>query len=174
MVQVAASPSRLPVVSRVPRSPTWCRPRLGVESLPQDGFFGNLVLTATSKTTSRDLTHGSLADAAALVRVSIRAIDGRYFQSFMDFGELHGDEDLELISGDEGYVLSSDSWLHLDLHKLDFGCGGRLVGIMPPRIPQDGVLILTPTLHKRDGVDVFVASCQKHAQELRNITYTMD
>ncbi|GJN32257.1 hypothetical protein PR202_gb20748 [Eleusine coracana subsp. coracana] len=141
----------------------------------QEGFFGNVVLTATSKSTAKELARGSLADAAALVRAAIRAIDGRYFQSFIDFGELHGDEELEPVDdGNEDYALSSESWLHLDLHKLDFGCGGRLLGVVPPRIPLDGVLVLIPNLHKGDGVDVFVALCDKHAKELRNIAYTLD
>ncbi|KAK3126991.1 hypothetical protein QOZ80_7AG0566570 [Eleusine coracana subsp. coracana] len=112
--------------------------------------------------------------AAALVRAAIRAIDGRYFKSFIDFGELHGDEELEPVDGNEDYALSSESWLHLDLHKLDFGCGGRLLGVVPPRIPLDGVLVLIPNLDKGDGVDVFVALCDRHAKELRNIAYTLD
>ncbi|GJN07490.1 hypothetical protein PR202_ga25326 [Eleusine coracana subsp. coracana] len=120
------------------------RARLGVDSLPQDGFFGNVVLTATSKSTAKELARGG------------------------------ADEELEPVDGNEDYALSSESWLHLDLHKLDFGCGGRLLGVVPPRIPLDGVLVLIPNLHKGDGVDVFVALCDRHAKELRNIAYTLD
>lgn len=80
------------------------------------------------------------------MRASVRARDGRYFQSFIDFGALHGDEELEPAVVDKDGVLSadvdSDSWLHLDMHRLDFGCGGRLVGVLPGKIPQDGVVVL--------------------------------
>ncbi|TVU50768.1 hypothetical protein EJB05_02157, partial [Eragrostis curvula] len=161
------------------------RARLGPDAVPR-GFFGNVVLTARSDsapgagpTTASDLVHGTLADAAAKVRAGVRAVDRRYFQSFIDFGALHGDdEQLEPTVEDEDYVLlpdvASDSWLHLELHKLDFGCGGRLVGVMPATVPLDGVIVLMPSLQKEGGVDVFVALYDKHAKELRNIAYTMD
>ncbi|XP_051191355.1 tryptamine benzoyltransferase 1-like [Lolium perenne] len=153
----------------------------GTDTLPAEGFFGNVVLTATCGARAADLASGILADAAALVRAGIRAVDGRYFQSFVDFGALHGgegDEELEPACADEAGVLSpdveADSWLHLDLHRLDFGCGGRLVGFLPGKVPQDGVVVLMPSLRNGGGVDVFVALWKKHASELNAIAYTMD
>ncbi|CAN6380477.1 unnamed protein product [Urochloa humidicola] len=157
------------------------RARLGADAAAR-GFFGNAVLTASSGTTARDLARGTLGDAAALVRAGVRARDGRYFQSFVDFGALHGgageEERLEPMVGDEDNVLlpdvAADSWLHLELHRLDFGCGGRLVGILPAHSPLDGVVVLIPSLRKEGGVDVFVALWYKHAEVLRDIAYTMD
>ncbi|OEL19794.1 Agmatine coumaroyltransferase-1 [Dichanthelium oligosanthes] len=153
------------------------RARLGADAVPR-GFFGNVVLTASSGTSARELARGSLADAAALVRAGVRARDRRYFQSFIDFGALHGGEELEPTVGDEDNVLlpdvASDSWLHLELHRLDFGCGGRLAGILPARSPLDGVVVLIPSLGKGGGVDVFVSLWDKHAEVLRDIAYTMD
>ncbi|RCV36388.1 hypothetical protein SETIT_7G314700v2 [Setaria italica] len=154
------------------------RARLGADALPR-GFFGNAVLTASSGTSARDLARGTLADAAAMVRAGVRARDGRYFQSFIDFRALHGgEEELEPTVGDEDNVLlpdvASDSWLHLELHRLDFGCGGPLVGILPAHSPLDGVVVLIPSLRKGGGVDAFVALFDKHAEVLRDIAYTMD
>ncbi|KAM3273851.1 hypothetical protein ACQJBY_043184 [Aegilops geniculata] len=147
----------------------------GTGALPAAGFFGNVVLTAISGTRAAALATGTVADAAALVRAGIRVVDGGYFQSFVDFGALHGDEDLEPACKDEAGVLSldveADSWLHLDLHRLDFGCGGRLVGILPGKVPQDGVVVLMPSLRKGGGIDVFVALWEKHARELSAIAY---
>ncbi|KAL6905667.1 hypothetical protein ACP4OV_003268 [Aristida adscensionis] len=142
------------------------------------GFFGNVVLTATAEASSRDLARGGLADAAALVRAAVRAVDRRYFQSFIDFVALHGGEELEPVAGAEDGVLlpdvEADSWMHLELHRLDFGRGGRLVGILPAKVPVDGVVVLMPSLQKGGGVDVFVSLWEKHAEELRNIAYSMD
>ncbi|CAN6339531.1 unnamed protein product [Urochloa humidicola] len=155
------------------------RARLGADVVAR-GFFGNAVLTASSGTAAMDLARGTLGDAAALIRVGVRARDCRYFQSLVDFGALHGggEEELEPMVGDEDNVLlpdvAADSWLHLELHRLDFGCGGRLVGILPAHSPLDGVVVLIPSLRKEGGVDVFVALWDKHAQELRDIAYTMD
>ncbi|KAL6641933.1 hypothetical protein ACP70R_020114 [Stipagrostis hirtigluma subsp. patula] len=154
------------------------RARLGPDDAVPRGFFGNVVLTASSETSARCLASGSLADAAALVRAGVRAVDRRYFQSFIDFGALHGDEELEAVVRDEGGTLlpdvEADSWLHLELHRMDFGCGGRLAGVLPAKVPQDGVVVLMPNLRKRGDVDVFVALWEKHAKELRSIAYTMD
>ncbi|PUZ43618.1 hypothetical protein GQ55_8G022900 [Panicum hallii var. hallii] len=153
------------------------RARLGPDSLPR-GFFGNAVLTASAGTGARALARGSLADAAALVRAGVRARDRRYFQSFVDFGALRGGEELEPAVGDEDNVLlpdvAADSWLHLELHRLDFGCGGRLAGILPAHSPLDGVVVLIPGLGKAGGVDVFVSLWHKHAEVLRDIAYAMD
>uniref|UniRef100_J3N5W5 Transferase family protein n=1 Tax=Oryza brachyantha TaxID=4533 RepID=J3N5W5_ORYBR len=155
------------------------RARLGTAAVP-NGFFGNLIINASSGATAGELTTGTLADAAALVRAGIRAVDRRYFQSFIDFGALHddGEEPLEPADEDEPGVLSpdvdSDSWLHLELHRLDLGCGGRLAGILPAKVPQDGVVVVMPSLRKGGGVEVFVALWEKHAKELTSIAYTMD
>lgn len=156
------------------------RARLGADALAR-GFFGNAVLTASAAACARDLARGALADAAALIRAAVRARDRQYFQSFVDFGELHlhgGEELLEPTVGDEDNVLlpdvASDSWLHLELHRLDFGCGGRLAGILPAKVPLDGVVVLIPSLRKGGGVDAFVALWDKHAKELMDIAYTMD
>ncbi|KAL6641934.1 hypothetical protein ACP70R_020115 [Stipagrostis hirtigluma subsp. patula] len=153
------------------------RARLDPDAVPR-GFFGNVVLTASAGASASDVARGSLADAAALVRAGVRAVDRRYFQSFIDFGELHGGEELEPTVGDEDNMLlpdvTSNSWLHLELHRLDFGCGGRLAGILPGRLPLDGELVLMPSLQKGGGVDVFVSLWEEHAKELRNNAYTMD
>jgi shikimate O-hydroxycinnamoyltransferase len=45
---------------------------------------------------------------------------------------------------------------------------------VPPFISPDEVIVLIPSLRKEGGVDVFVALYHKHADELRNIAYTMD
>uniref|UniRef100_A0A0E0MC76 Uncharacterized protein n=1 Tax=Oryza punctata TaxID=4537 RepID=A0A0E0MC76_ORYPU len=159
------------------------RARLGMATVP-NSFFGNLIINASSGATARELTTGTLADAAALVRAGIRAVDRRYFQSFVDFGALHvdgvGGEEvpLEPANVDDPGVLSpdvdSDSWLHLELHRLDLGHGGRLAGILPAKVPEDGVVVVMPSLRKGGGVEVFVALWEKHANELTSIAYTMD
>uniref|UniRef100_A0A0D9XNV3 Transferase family protein n=1 Tax=Leersia perrieri TaxID=77586 RepID=A0A0D9XNV3_9ORYZ len=154
----------------------------GTGAVPKEGFLGNLILSASSKATVREVMAGTLADAAAILRTGIRAVDRQYFQSFIDFGALHDDdsEPLEKVAAeyDELGMLSpnidSDSWLHLELHKLDLGCGGQLAGILPGKIPQDGAVVVMPSLKKDGGVDVFVALWEKHAKEFASIAYTMD
>uniref|UniRef100_A0A0E0MJD3 Uncharacterized protein n=1 Tax=Oryza punctata TaxID=4537 RepID=A0A0E0MJD3_ORYPU len=159
------------------------RGHLGTATVP-NGFFSNLVINESSGATARELTTGTLADAAALVRAGIRTVDRRYFHSFVDFGALHVDSvggeevPLEPANVDDPDVLSpdvdSDSWLHLELHRLDLGHGGRLAGILPAKVPEDGVVVVMPSLRKGGGVEVFVAPWEQHAKEFNGIAYTMD
>ncbi|PAN15918.1 hypothetical protein PAHAL_3G020100 [Panicum hallii] len=145
------------------------RARLGPDSLP-GGFFGNAVLTASAGTGARLPRRRGGAGPGGRPRAGPA--------SFVDFGALRGGEELEPAVGDEDNVLlpdvAADSWLHLELHRLDFGCGGRLVGILPAHSPLDGVVVLIPGLGKEGGVDVFVSLWHKHAEVLRGIAYAMD
>nr|CAB3490117.1 unnamed protein product [Digitaria exilis] len=145
----------------------------------REAVFGNLALTALSRTAVGKLVaKGGLADAAALVRAGVRAVDGRYFQSFIDFGALHGDEELvpiwEKPSETNFLDLEVDSWLRLGFDRLDFGLGGRLVGILPARIPLDGVVVLIPSMREAGGIHVLVALHDKPARVLKDIAYTID
>ncbi|KAF8707160.1 hypothetical protein HU200_030403 [Digitaria exilis] len=106
-------------------------------------FFGNAILTASSGKTSARVLVEECTLADAAAMV--RA----------------------------GVRARDRSWLHLELHRLDFGCGGRLVGILPAHSPLDGVVVLIPSLRKEGGVDVFVALWDKHAEVVRDIAYTM-
>ncbi|KAF8694572.1 hypothetical protein HU200_038101 [Digitaria exilis] len=148
----------------------------------REAVFGNLALTALSRTdVGKLVANGGLADAAALVRAGVRAVDGRYFQSFIDFGALHGDEELvpiwEKPSAETNSCfldLEVDSWLQLGFDSLDFGLGGRLVGILPARIPLDGVVVLIPSMREAGGIDVLVALHEMPARVLKDIAYTID
>ncbi|GJN21081.1 hypothetical protein PR202_gb08529 [Eleusine coracana subsp. coracana] len=146
-------------------------------AIPRD-FFGNAILAESTETSARGLVGGSLADAAAMVRAAARAVDEAYLQSFIDFGALHCEENLEPAVLDEDNLLSPDvdvnSWLHIGLHTLDFGSGGKLVGILPAKIQLEGEVYLIPSLRKESGVDVLVALWEKHAKQLESIAYAMD
>ncbi|KAK3157969.1 hypothetical protein QOZ80_2AG0131080 [Eleusine coracana subsp. coracana] len=143
-----------------------------------DSATPTAIYVASTETSARGLVGGSLADAAAMVRAAARAGDEPYLQSFIDFGALHCEESLEPAVLDEDNLLSPDvdvnSWLHIGLHTLDFGSGGKLVGILPAKIQLEGEVYLIPSLRKEGGVDVLVALWEKHAKQLQSIAYAMD
>ncbi|TVU30043.1 hypothetical protein EJB05_21646, partial [Eragrostis curvula] len=124
------------------------------DAIPRD-FFGNAILAASSETTARDLVGGGLADAAAMVRAAARAVDERYLLSFIDFGAVNAGENLEPAVLDEDNLLSPDvdvnSWLHLGLHTLDFGCGGKLVGSCRPRSSWKGRCTSCPASARKEA-----------------------
>jgi hypothetical protein len=64
-----------------------------------------------------------------------------------------------MVGDDDSVLLPDvdfDNWLHLDLRRLDFGCGGRLAGILPAKVPLDGVAVLIPRLRKGGGVYIYI------------------
>nr|CAD1817162.1 unnamed protein product [Ananas comosus var. bracteatus] len=144
-----------------------------------DEFFGNVVLVALPGAKVKLLIEGGLSEAAQIVHEGIRKIDDHYFQSFIDFGAIHGDEELRPVYALEGNVLSpaveADSWLGFEFHKVDFGGGGgRLCGFIPAWVPADGLVVFIPGLGEGGGVDVFVSLIGEHAKVLSQISHTMD
>ncbi|XP_020102084.1 tryptamine hydroxycinnamoyltransferase 1-like [Ananas comosus] len=144
-----------------------------------DEFFGNVVLVALPGAKVKLLIEGGLSEAAQIVHEGIQKIDDHYFQSFIDFGAIHGDEELQPVYALEGNVLSpaveADSWLGFEFHKVDFGGGGgRLCGFIPAWVPADGLVVFIPGLGEGGGVDVFVSLIGEHAKVLSQISHTMD
>ncbi|XP_072954673.1 tryptamine hydroxycinnamoyltransferase 1-like [Typha angustifolia] len=141
-------------------------------------FFGNLVLNAYPKANVKLLITGGLAAAASIVHEAILEIDQRYFQSFMDFGELYGEEELVPAYDVDGIVLSpileADSWVRLRFQEVDFGGGGGLRGFLPTWVPFEGLVMLLPGLGEEGGIDAFVTLIAEHAKLLRQISHSLD
>ncbi|PKU79615.1 Agmatine coumaroyltransferase-1 [Dendrobium catenatum] len=80
-------------------------------------FVGNLVLDAYPMSKAGELINGGVEEAAAIIREAVRRIDNRYFQSFIDFGEMNKEENLVPIYDLCGNFLlpnlEVDSWLGL-------------------------------------------------------------
>lgn len=151
------------------------RPRLRPPM--ENEFFGNLVLNACPTAKAGELIEGGVARAARIIREAVRKIDDRYFQSFIDFGEMNKEEELVPVYDLYGNLLlpnlEVDSWLGLKFEEVNFGGGGALCGFLPTWVPMDGLVIFLPTLCEDRGVDVFVALLQEHAQIFKNISHDL-
>lgn len=145
-------------------------------------FFGNLVLNAYPAMAAKQLVEGGTERAAEVVHEAIRRVDGRYFQSVVDFGELlrkQGREELmPVYDANEGNVLSPelevDSWLRFGFEEVDFGGGGRLCGFLPTWVPWEGLVIFVPAVEGGGGVNAVVTLLEEHAAELRKISHSLD
>ncbi|KAI0518747.1 hypothetical protein KFK09_006183 [Dendrobium nobile] len=140
-------------------------------------FIGNHVLDAYPMSKAGELINGGVGEAAAIIREAVRRIDNRYFQSFIDFGEMNKEENLVPIYDLCGDFLlphlEADSWLGLQFEDIDFGGGGALCAFLPTWLTTDGLVIFLPRLCENGGVEVFVALLQEHAQILKNISHDM-
>ncbi|KAJ3692928.1 hypothetical protein LUZ60_012023 [Juncus effusus] len=152
--------------------------RRRLDSMVPKEFSGNLGLNACPSTNVKQLTEGGLEEMARIVHEEISKINSSYFQSFIDFGEIHRKEDLVPVYVlEDGNVISPsievDSWLGLDFEKnVDFGA--KLKGFLPAWIPMEGVVILIPSLDEKGGIDVFVSLVDEHADVLTKIAHTLD
>uniref|UniRef100_A0A804L4G9 Uncharacterized protein n=1 Tax=Musa acuminata subsp. malaccensis TaxID=214687 RepID=A0A804L4G9_MUSAM len=98
-------------------------------------FVGNLVLNAYPESNVKLLLQGGVERAAKIIHDAIRRIDESYFQSIIDFGAMHGEDDLVPVYDTDGDVLSPnlevDSWLRFRFQEVDFGGGGKLCAFLP-------------------------------------------
>ncbi|KAJ6841950.1 agmatine hydroxycinnamoyltransferase 1-like [Iris pallida] len=146
---------------------------------PPSEFFGNLVLNAYPNTSAKRLVEGGLEEAAGMVHEAVAEVDGEYFQSFVDFGAVHGEEEgLAPVYDSDANVLSPnlevDSLLRFRFQDLDFGGGGALAAFLPTWVPVDGLMVFLPSLREDGGVDVFVGLREEHAKVLRQISHSLD
>lgn len=140
-------------------------------------FFGNVVLYAYPKAKVRELVDGGLVGAARIIHEAVAVIGEDYFRSFMDFGAIHGEEELVPIYDVDGNVLSPnievDSWLGLEFQEVDFGGGGALCGFLPTWVPEDGFLIMLPSLCPDGGIDIVVCLLEQNAKKLKEISHSL-
>ncbi|KAK8970861.1 Agmatine coumaroyltransferase-2 [Platanthera guangdongensis] len=140
-------------------------------------FIGNLVLNAYPSADAGELIEGGLERAARIIGDAVKRIDDKYFQSFIDFGEVYKDEKLVPIYDMYGNYLSPnlevDSWLGFQFEDVDFGGGGALCAFLPTWVPMDGLVILLPSLSEDGGVDVVVALLKEHANILKTISHSL-
>ncbi|WOL03867.1 hypothetical protein Cni_G12587 [Canna indica] len=142
-------------------------------------YFGNLVLNAYPELeVKRLLGEGGLERAAEVIRGAIRKVDERYFQSVIDFGAMHEEEELVPVYDTEGNVLSPvvevDSWLKFEFEEMDFGGGGKLCAFLPSWVPLEGCVIFVPRVEKDGGINVVVVVLKEEAAKLKQISHSFD
>ncbi|KAL6646978.1 hypothetical protein ACP70R_014415 [Stipagrostis hirtigluma subsp. patula] len=151
-----------------------CRGR-AVPPVPADSF-GNMVLWAFPRMRAGELLSSSYAAVVGAIRDAVARVDADYIQSFVDFGEVGGQE-LESTAATPGTAfcpdLEVDSWLGFKFHDLDFG-GGPPCAFLPPDLPLEGLIIFVPSCLAKGGVDVFMALHDEHVDPFKQICYSMD
>ncbi|CAN6453519.1 unnamed protein product [Victoria cruziana] len=152
------------------------RPRL----IMPDEFFGNMVLCAYPSAKVKELLqHNGLEHAAKAIKCAVEQLDRRYFQSFIDFGELKKGEKLIPAPEDEGDLLfpnlEIDSWLTFQFHQIDIGGGSALCAFTPSWIPVEGVVIFLPASASKNmgGVNVHLSLVAHQAEIFRNIAHSL-
>ncbi|CAN6454347.1 unnamed protein product [Victoria cruziana] len=153
------------------------RPRLGIS--PE--FFGNVVLDACPSATVNELVKEGVGNGARLIKEAVARVNGDYFQSFIDFGEMNKEKEL-VPSSDVGEKFLSpnlevDSWLGFRFHEVDMGAGAP-DAFRPSWIPMEGVVIFVPAGSSQEagkgGVNAIITLFKEHAEEFKKIAHLID
>ncbi|XP_020239243.1 omega-hydroxypalmitate O-feruloyl transferase [Cajanus cajan] len=98
----------------------------------REGFYGNVVCVACTKSSVSELVHGKLPETTRLVREARQSVSEEYLRSTVDFVEVDRPRQLEF-----GGKLTITQWTRFSIYKCaDFGWGRPLYA---------GPIDLTPT-----------------------------
>ncbi|CAM6082646.1 unnamed protein product [Calypogeia fissa] len=121
------------------------------------GFFGNAICFVSSTTTAGEIVKQPLSYAAGLIRDAISGFSEDYMRSLFAFVEnFDGPVALNVNSGvDAGHDISIASWVRMQFHEADFGCGKPLIA-GPGNNPYDGNVIMLPGINIGD-INVYIS-----------------
>lgn len=139
-------------------------------SLP-DGYFGNVIFTATPLAEAGRVT-GSLADGAATIQSALDRMDSGYCRSALDYLELQPDLSA-LVRGAHTFRcpnLGLTSWVRLPIHDADFGWG-RPVFMGPGGIAYEGLAFVLPSASGDGSLSVAISLQAEHMEKFRKMIF---
>jgi shikimate O-hydroxycinnamoyltransferase len=139
-------------------------------SLP-DGYFGNVIFTATPLAEAAKVT-GSLADGASTIQAALDKMDNEYCRSALDYLELQPDLSA-LVRGAHTFRcpnLGLTSWVRLPIHDADFGWG-RPVFMGPGGIAYEGLAFVLPSASRDGSLSVAISLQAEHMEKFRKMIF---
>ncbi|KAF8662481.1 hypothetical protein HU200_056070 [Digitaria exilis] len=146
-------------------------------------FFGNMVLWAFPRLKVMDLLSFSYGDVVTVIRDTVARINGKYIQSFVDFGAVmdgegeHNDVVATAATVAAGTVLCPDievdSWLGFKFHETDFGTCPPCAFVAPGTV-VDGLMFFVPSAGEKGDIDLFINLVEDHVDEFHRICYSLN
>ncbi|XP_028792065.1 shikimate O-hydroxycinnamoyltransferase-like [Neltuma alba] len=147
------------------------RSRLKPE-LPE-GYFGNVIFTATPMAIAGDLMSKPTWYAASKIHNALVRMDNEYLRSALDYLELQPDLKA-LVRGAHTFKcpnLGITSWVRLPIHDADFGWG-RPIFMGPGGIAYEGLSFIIPSSSNDDGsLSVAIALRPDHMKVFQELLY---
>ncbi|KAH6555256.1 hypothetical protein KP509_1Z269900 [Ceratopteris richardii] len=137
-----------------------------------EGYFGNVIFTATPMARAGELIEKGLSFGAGNIRRALERMDDEYLRSALDYLELQPDLEV-LVRGAHTFKtpnLGITSWTRLPIHEADFGWG-RPIFMGPAGIPFEGLVYLLPSPFKDGGLSVSLALSSLHMPAFLKIFY---
>ncbi|CAL5375510.1 unnamed protein product [Camellia sinensis] len=140
-------------------------------ALPQ-GYFGNVIFTATPMAVAGDLQSRPTWYAASRIHDALVQMDNDYLRSALDYLELQPDLKA-LVRGAHTFRcpnLGITSWVRLPIHDADFGWG-RPIFMGPGGIPYEGLAFALPSPTKDGSLSVAISLQTEHMKLFEQFLY---
>ncbi|KAG0526499.1 hypothetical protein BDA96_06G151300 [Sorghum bicolor] len=134
-----------------------------------DGYFGNVIFTATPLAEAGKVTSG-LAEGAAVIQGALDRMDNDYCRSALDYLELQPDLSA-LVRGAHTFRcpnLGLTSWVRLPIHDADFGWG-RPVFMGPGGIAYEGLAFVLPSANGDGSLSIAISLQAEHMEKFRKL-----
>ncbi|RLM79624.1 hypothetical protein C2845_PM12G11990 [Panicum miliaceum] len=138
-----------------------------------DGYFGNVIFTATPLADAGTVTAG-VAEGAAVIQAALDRMDDGYCRSALDYLELQPDLSA-LVRGAHTFRcpnLGLTSWVRLPIHDADFGWG-RPVFMGPGGIAYEGLAFVLPSANRDGSLSVAISLQAEHMEKFRKLIYDL-
>ncbi|VAI47323.1 unnamed protein product [Triticum turgidum subsp. durum] len=145
--------------------------RQRLQPLLPEGYFGNVIFTATPLAVAGKVT-GSLADGATTIQAALEVMDNEYCRSALDYLEMQPDLSA-LVRGAHTFRcpnLGLTSWVRLPIHDADFGWG-RPVFMGPGGIAYEGLAFVLPSASRDGSLSVAISLQAEHMEKFRKMIF---
>jgi shikimate O-hydroxycinnamoyltransferase len=134
-----------------------------------EGYFGNVIFTATPLAEAGKVTSG-VADGAAVIQGALDMMSEYYCRSALDYLEIQPDLSA-LVRGAHTFRcpnLGLTSWVRLPIHDADFGWG-RPVFMGPGGIAYEGLAFVLPSANKDGSLSIAISLQAEHMEKFRKL-----
>ncbi|KAM0883419.1 hypothetical protein ACQ4PT_031648 [Festuca glaucescens] len=134
-----------------------------------EGYFGNVIFTATPLAEAGKVTSG-VADGAAVIQGALDMMSEDYCRSALDYLEIQPDLSA-LVRGAHTFRcpnLGLTSWVRLPIHDADFGWG-RPVFMGPGGIAYEGLAFVLPSANKDGSLSIAISLQAEHMEKFRKL-----
>ncbi|KAL0903503.1 hypothetical protein M5K25_027889 [Dendrobium thyrsiflorum] len=132
-----------------------------------DGYFGNVIFTATPLATA-----GEMADAAGIIQAALGRMDPEYLRSALDYLEVQPDL-TALVRGAHTFRcpnIGITSWVSLPIHEADFGWG-KPIFMGPGGIAYEGLSFVLPSPAGDGSLKVAISLQAEHMARFKDLFY---
>jgi shikimate O-hydroxycinnamoyltransferase len=138
-----------------------------------EGYFGNVIFTATPLAEAGKVT-GGLAEGAGVIQAALDRMGDDYCRSALDYLELQPDLSA-LVRGAHTFRcpnLGLTSWVRLPIHDADFGWG-RPVFMGPGGIAYEGLAFVLPSANGDGSLSIAISLQAEHMEKFRKLIYEL-